>query len=96
MMPTRHPYAALLLEQGKIEEATQNYAADLGFDETLPRARHHPNNIWALHGYHECLRKLGRTNEANIIQQRLKLAQAVADVEVNASCYCRQSCCESQ
>jgi tetratricopeptide (TPR) repeat protein len=96
MMPTRHAYAALLLEQGKIAEATQNYAADLGFDETLPRARHHPNNIWALHGYHECLHRLGRTKEANIIQQQLKLAQAVADVEVNASCYCRQSCCESQ
>jgi tetratricopeptide (TPR) repeat protein len=96
MQPTRHAYAALLLEQGKIEEATQAYAADLGFDDTLPRARHHPNNIWALHGYHECLQKLGRTKEANIIQQQLKLAQAVADVDVNSSCYCRRSCCESQ
>ena len=94
MMPTRHAYAALLMEQGRVEEATQAYAADLGFDNTLPRARHHPNNVWALHGYHECLHKLGRTDEARIIEQYLKLAQAVADVKVDASCYCRQSCSE--
>jgi tetratricopeptide (TPR) repeat protein len=95
MMPTRHAYAALLMEQGRVEEATQAYAADLGYDDTLPRARHHPNNVWALHGYHECLVKLGRNEEAKIIQQQLTLAQAVADVDVNASCYCRQSCCKS-
>lgn len=96
MMPTRHAYAALLMEQGRVEEAAQAYAADLGFDDTLPRARHHPNNVWALHGYHECLNKLERTEEAKIIQQHLKLAEAVADVSVNASCYCRKSCCERE
>jgi tetratricopeptide (TPR) repeat protein len=92
MQPTRHAYAALLMEQGRIEEATKAYAADLGFDDTLPRARQHPNNVWALHGYHECLLKLGRTEEAKIIQQQLRIAEAIADVTVNASCYCRGSC----
>ena len=29
MQPTRHAYGALLLEQGRIEEAAQVYAADL-------------------------------------------------------------------
>jgi tetratricopeptide (TPR) repeat protein len=96
MMPTRHAYAALLMDQGRVEEATQAYAADLGFDDTLPRARQHPNNVWALHGYHECLVKLGRTEEAKIVQQHLRLAQAVADVGVDASCYCRISCCKSK
>jgi tetratricopeptide (TPR) repeat protein len=91
MQPTRHAYAALLMEQGRIEEAAQAYAADLGFDDTLPRARQHPNNVWALHGYHECLIKLGRTAEARIIQQQLTIALAVADVPVKASCYCRGS-----
>lgn len=89
MQPTRHALAALLLEQGHVEEAAQAYAADLGFDDTLPRARQHPNNVWALHGFHECLVKLGRKAEAKILEPQLKLALAVADVPVTASCYCR-------
>ncbi|PVI03541.1 TPR domain protein [Periconia macrospinosa] len=93
MMPTRHAYAALLLERGRITEAAQAYAADLGFDDTLPRARQHPNNIWALHGYHECLLKLDRNGEAKMVQQQLRIAQAVADVDVKASCFCRMDCC---
>lgn len=95
MMPTRHAYAALLMEQGRVEDATRAHAADLGFDDTLPRARQHPNNVWALHGYHECLLKLGRTDEAGIVRQQLRVALAVADVDVKASCYCRTSCCGS-
>ncbi|KAH9881934.1 hypothetical protein J1614_001105 [Plenodomus biglobosus] len=91
MQPTRHAYAALLMEQGRIEEASAAYRADLGFDDTLPRARQHPNNVWALHGYHECLVKLGRHAEAGIVSQQLRIAQAVADVTVKASCYCRGS-----
>jgi tetratricopeptide (TPR) repeat protein len=89
MMPTRHAYAALLMEQGRVEDAAAAYRADLGFDDILPRARQHPNNIWALHGYHECLVKLGKTNEAAIVNQQLRIAKAVADVEIEASCYCR-------
>jgi len=38
MQPTRHAYGALLLEQGEIEPAREVYAADLGLDDTLPRA----------------------------------------------------------
>jgi tetratricopeptide (TPR) repeat protein len=89
MMPTRHAYAALLMEQGRVEDAAVAYRADLGFDDTLPRARQHPNNIWALCGYHECLVKLGRKEEAGIVGQQLRIARAVADVEVGVSCYCR-------
>jgi hypothetical protein len=89
MMPTRHPYAALLMEQGRVEDAAAAYKADLGFDDTLPRARQHPNNVWALHGYHECLVKMGRMDEAGIVAQTLRIAAAVADVKVGSSCYCR-------
>ena len=60
MQPTRHAYGALLLEQGHVEEAAAVYAADLGLDDSLPRALRHPNNVWSLHGYHECLTRLGR------------------------------------
>jgi tetratricopeptide (TPR) repeat protein len=91
MQPTRHAYAALLLEQGRIEDAAAAYKADLGFDGTLPRARQHPNNVWALRGYHESLITLGRKDEAGIVGQQLRIALAVADVSINTSCYCRRN-----
>jgi tetratricopeptide (TPR) repeat protein len=89
MQPTRHAYGALLLEQGRTEEAAQVYAADLGLDPTLARPCQHPRNVWSLHGYHECLQRLGRTAEATIIGQQLELARARADVPIEASCACR-------
>lgn len=89
MQPTRHAYGALLLEQGRVEEAAAVYAADLGMDDSLPRALRHPNNVWALHGFHECLIKLGRKSEARIVQQQLSMATAVADVSISSSCCCR-------
>jgi tetratricopeptide (TPR) repeat protein len=90
MQPARHAYGALLLEQGRVEDAASVYSADLGLDNTLPRALQHPNNIWALHGYHECLMRLGRTAEASIIKPQLRLALAVADVPIASSCFCRR------
>ncbi|MER6618008.1 tetratricopeptide repeat protein [Streptomyces xantholiticus] len=89
MQPTRHAYGALLLEQGRVEEAEAVYRADLGLDDTLPRASQHPGNVWSLHGFHECLVRLGRAGEAQIVAQQLKLAVAVADVPIKASCFCR-------
>lgn len=89
MQPTRHALGALLLEQGHVEEAEAIYRADLGLDDTLARACQHPENVWSLHGYHECLTHLGKHAEARIIKQRLDLAAARADVPIEASCYCR-------
>jgi tetratricopeptide (TPR) repeat protein len=89
MQPTRHAYGALLLEQGHVAEAAAVYAADLGLDPTLARCCQHPNNVWSLHGYHECLTRLGRDDEAAIVGQQLELARARADVPILASCACR-------
>jgi tetratricopeptide (TPR) repeat protein len=89
MQPARHALGALLLEQARIEEAAQVYQADLGLDNTLSRASQHPDNVWSLHGYMECLRRLGKHAEAAAVQPRLNLAVARADVEINASCFCR-------
>jgi tetratricopeptide (TPR) repeat protein len=89
MQPTRHAYGALLLEQGRVAEAEAVYRADLGFDDTLPRACQHPGNVWSLHGYHECLVRLGKLGEARIIEQQLRFAAALADTPVTASCFCR-------
>ena len=91
MQPTRHALAALLLEQGRVEEAAGVYRADLGYDDTLSRACQHPDNVWSLHGYHECLERLGRAEEATIVKQRLDLALARTDVPITSSCFCRLS-----
>ncbi|KAM5348607.1 hypothetical protein ACJ41O_008431 [Fusarium nematophilum] len=89
MQPTRHAYGALLLEQGYVEKALDVYMADLGMTDALPRTLRHPNNVWALHGVHECLVKLGRESEAKDLEEQLSTAVAAADVPVHASCFCR-------
>ncbi|KAJ5362677.1 Tetratricopeptide-like helical [Penicillium brevicompactum] len=89
MQPVRHAYAALLMEQGHLEEAAKSYRADLGLDNSVIRPRRHPNNVWSLQGYHECLIRLGRLDEAAVIEPSAKLALAVADIPIKASCFCR-------
>jgi len=90
MQPTRHALGALLLEQGKADEAEAVYRADLGLDDTLSRACQHPANVWSLHGLHECLTRRGETVEAAHIKLQLDKAKARAEVPIKASCYCRQ------
>ena len=89
MQPTRHALAALLSEQGQFEEAEALYRADLGLDNQLRRPCQHPDNVWSLHGLHECLVRRGETVERPLIRQRLDLAIARADVPITASCFCR-------
>jgi len=89
MQPARHAYGALLLEQGRVTEAEAVYRADLGLDDTLARSSQHPGNVWSLHGYHECLTRLGKREQAGIVHQQLKIAAAYADVPIESSCYCR-------
>jgi tetratricopeptide (TPR) repeat protein len=89
MQPARHALGALLLEQGRVDEAAEIYRADLGLVPTLTRPSQHPENVWSLHGYVECLHKLHRHEEAQAMQARLDLALARADVVIEASCYCR-------
>ncbi|KIX06757.1 uncharacterized protein Z518_04733 [Rhinocladiella mackenziei CBS 650.93] len=91
MQPPRHAYGALLLEQGHVEEAAAVYSADLGIDDSLPRALRHPNNVWSLHGYYECLVKRGRMAEARILKPQLTYAMAMADVPIKSSCFCRMT-----
>jgi tetratricopeptide (TPR) repeat protein len=90
MQPARHALGALLLEQGRIEEAEAVYRSDLGLDGKLSRACQHPDNLWSLHGLHECLVRRGDQAETALIKQRLDLAQARADVPIKASCFCRR------
>ncbi len=90
MQPSRHALGALLIEQGRLDEAEAVYRADLGLDGTLRRACQHPDNVWSLHGLHECLTRRGETVEAAHVKRRLDIAVARADIPVHASCFCRQ------
>ncbi|GAA3991612.1 hypothetical protein GCM10022384_44250 [Streptomyces marokkonensis] len=94
LQPVRHAYGALSMEQGRIEEAGAVYRADLYLDRTLARRRTHPNNVWSLHGLHECLTLQGRYAEAGQIALARDIAVASADVPVAASCFCRLSAFE--
>jgi tetratricopeptide (TPR) repeat protein len=89
MQPARHALGALLLEQGRTEDAEAVYRADLGLDDTLSRPCRHPENVWSLHGYHECLSLLGKDDEASAVKERLDVALAEASVRIEASCFCR-------
>jgi tetratricopeptide (TPR) repeat protein len=89
MQPTRHALGALLMEQGRFDEAEATYRADLGLDGTLRRACQHPDNVWSLHGLYECLTRRGESVEAPLIKQRLDVALARTDVPIKASCFCR-------
>ena len=89
MQPARHALGALLLEQGRVEEALAEYRADLGFDSVLKRSSQHPDNVWSLSGYYECLERTGQHELAAVAKQRLALARARADVPVQSSCFCR-------
>ena len=91
MQPSRHALGALLLEQARLEEAEAVYRADLGLDPTLSRACQHPQNVWSLHGLHECLARRGEEVERRHIRQQLDRAAARADVPVRASCYCSRA-----
>ena len=73
----------------RVAEAEAVYRSDLGLDGKLSRACQHPDNLWSLHGLHECLTRRGEKVEAGLIKQRLDLALARSEVPVKASCFCR-------
>jgi tetratricopeptide (TPR) repeat protein len=97
MHPPRHALAALLLEQGHVEEAEEVYRDDLGLSGKIQRCAQHPDNVWALHGLVECLQRRGDAAELPALREKLAKAQNLADVPVTSSCMCRSTvrddCC---
>jgi tetratricopeptide (TPR) repeat protein len=91
MQPTRHALGALLLEQGRAAEAEAVFREDLGLGGQLSRSTVHPDNVWSLKGLHDCLAARGETVEIVQVRQRLDLADARADRQVAASCFCAQA-----
>ncbi|MHC4954522.1 MAG: tetratricopeptide repeat protein [Planctomycetota bacterium] len=80
MEPVRHALGALLTEQKHYAEALDVYGANLA---------RYPENGWALHGTAECLRGLGREEEAANVDARFKKAWARSDTEIPGSCFCK-------
>ena len=91
MHPPRHALAALLLDQGHAEEAEQVYRDDLGLSGKVQRCAQHPDNVWALHGLVECLKRRGESVEMPGLQAKLAGALTKADVTITSSCLCRTS-----
>jgi tetratricopeptide (TPR) repeat protein len=91
MHPPRHALAALLLDQGHAEEAEQVYRDDLGMSDRVQRCTQHPDNVWALHGLVECLKRRAASDELTTLQTKLRVAMARTDMVVSSSCMCRTS-----
>ena len=91
MHPPRHALGALLAEQEHYDEAISVFRSDLGLDQNLPRCCQHPDNIWALVGLNDSLRKSGRQEERQLLRQRLELAKARADTTIETACFCSQT-----
>ena len=77
------------MDQGRFSDAELIYRADLGLDDTLPRAVQHPRNVWSLHGLEECLARRDEVVERPHVRALLDQAMARSEVEVTSSCYCR-------
>lgn len=91
MQPVRHALGPLLLEQNHVEEALEVYRQDLGFSDKVPSRKARPNNVWGLQGLYECLIRLGKKEEAQMVEKQYKIAAASADIPVGVSCFCRLS-----
>jgi len=80
MLPVRHALGALLMADGKFEEAQQIYHEDLARNR---------NNGWGLIGLQQSLRAQDKTDEANALTSSLTKAWWRADVMPTSSCYCQ-------
>jgi tetratricopeptide (TPR) repeat protein len=91
MHPPRHVLGALLLEQGHYKEAEEVYRADLGLNGAVPRCAQHKNNVWALHGIVECLKRRKEKTECSKLQNLLTEALSKTDLMITSSCFCRKT-----
>ena len=88
MHPPRHALGALLLEQGRTDEARIVYERDLGHTDQLAVSRQNRNNIWSLSGLAEVCRICDDPG-AEAATKALADALPLADQPVTSSCFCR-------
>ncbi|CAI7604025.1 unnamed protein product [Penicillium viridicatum] len=90
MQPTRHALGALLLEQGQFKDAELVYREDLGMGGSLPRRQARLNNVWGLHGLHECLVRA----DIKIVASCFCRLSAIKEAEVmEEMTRCGSKCC---
>ena len=75
-LPARHFLGAALLDAGQYAEAANVYETDLVKN---------PENGWALQGFLQSQKKLGKNKEADVIRQRFEKAWKNADVVITSS-----------
>lgn len=81
MQPARHALGALLLEQGRFEEAEEVFREDL---------KRHPKNLWALQGLQDALERLDKKELAAEIRVQFQKATERCDIEIDRPCFCKQ------
>lgn len=79
MLPVRHALGALLMADGRAEEAEAVYREDLARNR---------NNGWGLIGLQQALRSQGKFAEARTLDARIADTWAKADTHPTTSCYC--------
>jgi hypothetical protein len=79
MLPVRHALGALLISDGRFEQAEQVYRDDLSRNQ---------DNGWALIGLQQSLTAQDKKNEADALAPALTQAWAEADTTPTSSCYC--------
>ena len=86
MMPARHAFGALLLEQGEAAAAEAVYREDL---------KRYKNNLWSLLGLHQALKQQQKLEEAESVYASFQTASVRADIKIGASCLCAtKTCCQ--
>ncbi|KRX02826.1 hypothetical protein PPERSA_04029 [Pseudocohnilembus persalinus] len=93
MVPTRHAYAALMLEQGiqtknndLVSQAMKIYKEDLG--EGMRRCVQHKGNVWSLSGLNMCYKYFKMQKEIDELKPELEQKLSEADIQINSSCLC--------
>jgi len=80
ILPVRHPLGAVLLREGRGQQAEAVFRADLA---ALP------DNGWGLFGLAKALRLQDKDDEAAAIEQQLESVWAGADVPLTTPCLCQ-------
>ncbi|MCB9855157.1 MAG: hypothetical protein H6818_05665 [Phycisphaerales bacterium] len=79
VQPVRHTLGAVLLSEGRHDEAAVAYQADL---------KKWPENGWSLYGMRRCMEMAGNTKEAAAYDKRFHAVWAGADMPIASSCLC--------
>ncbi len=79
LLPARHTLGAFLVSAKRYEEGEKVYREDLAA---------WPENGWSLFGLAECLKALGKDEEAAAVRKRFEAIWSGADTKLSSTCLC--------